>query len=230
MTAAPQTSNLGSGHDGAIGWDELPMLDGREVARRNADLAQMGRLVFSVGGASVRFTRTPCDQAITEAPREAVWLSLHWAGMPVLGAVSPALAHAVALSLADQDLEQLGPESVGLFAQIVLAPLWPAGLVLRQAAVAYERLTGMPEGLQALGTWVGRHQNTGEPSGHAVTLWAAPDFPLAALLEACTGWASARLPSPLEGFPVELPLVAARWSVEAGQLADLAVGDVLLLN
>jgi hypothetical protein len=119
---------------------------------------------------------------------------------------------------------------VGLFAQLVLAPLWPGGLVLRQATVAFETLTGVPEGLQALGTWVGRHQHTGEPSGHEVTLWAAPDFPLAALLDACAAWASARLPSPLEGLPIEMPLVAARWSIEAGQLADLAVGDVLLLN
>ena len=42
--------------------------------------------------------------------------------------------------------------------------------------------------------------------------------------------ASARLPSPLGALPISMPLVAARWQVEAHDLLDLAVGDVLILS
>lgn len=210
--------------------DDLPGLDGREVALRNADLALLGRAVFSVGGAPVGFQRVPGAVSVSPSGQPAVWFRLTWSGLPLLVAASTALADAVAQSLADVGVDQLGASGLELLSQLMLAPLLPAGLTLREAACSREALTEMPEVTEPLGTWQGRHLDSGEPSGHWLALWAEPRFPLAALLGAVAGLASSHRPHALAALPIALPLVAARWSVDADQLLDLAVGDVLILG
>lgn len=229
---APDTSSraLSDRADGPITWDDLEVLDAREVAHRNADLALLSRLVFAVGGAPVRFAWSSCTESDLASSRSAAWLWLTWSGMPLLVAVSPALADAVGQSVADLGMDQLGDSGIDLFAQLMLAPHLPAGLTLRQAALEREHLAELPQGLELLGVWQGRHRDSGESSGHRLWLWAEPGFPLAALLGAVAGLAAQRLPSALASLPVTLPLVAARWQVEADQLLDLAVGDVLILG
>lgn len=219
-----------AGLETPVTFDDLPLLEGREVALRNADLALLGRAVFSVGGAPIRFQRTPGVAAASLRSPAAAWLWLSWSGQPLLAAASAPLAEAVAQSVADAGLEQLGPSGIELFAQLMLAPLLPDGLTLRQAALSREAMSEMPALREPLGTWQGRHLESGEPSGHWLALWAGPQFPLAALLGAVAGLASSRLAPALAALPVAMPLVAARWSVEADQLLDLAVGDVLMLG
>lgn len=235
-----QTPVTSSADDGRIpipvALEELPELDGREVARCNADLAQFGRRVFSVAGAPVLFHRASENEVSrseldTELARPgSAWLWLEWSGVPLLAVVSPALAEAVAQMVADTGVDQLGPSGMELFGQLMLAPRLPEGLMLRQIGLSRMALGEMPSTPELLGTWWGRHRGTGEPSGHRITVFAAADFPLVALLTVVAGMASAILPSPLAGLPIPMPLVAARWSVDALQLIDLAVGDVLILN
>jgi len=216
--------------DGPITWEDLEVLDAREVACKNADLALLAPLVFDVGGAPVRFGWVPCVDSDLASLESAAWLWLTWSGMPLLVAASPALADAVTQSVADLGMDQLGDTGIDLFAQLMLAPNLPPGLTLRQAALARERLAELPQGLEPLGVWQGRHRDSGEPSGHRLLLWAGPGFPLAALLGAVAGLAAQRLRPALASLPLALPLVAARWQVGADQLLDLAVGDVLILG
>jgi hypothetical protein len=162
--------------------------------------------------------------------RPAAWLWLEWAGVPLLAGVSPAWADALSLTLAGAAIDQLGDASLDLVGQLKLAPRLPAGLTLRQAARTRQGLDDGPDGLDSLGVWVARHVDTGEPSGHAVQLWAGSGFALQALLGAFVPLSTARQPSPLADLPLALPLVAARWHVAADQLLDLAVGDVLILG
>lgn len=210
--------------------EDLPWLDAREVALRNADLARLGRAVFSVGGVPLRFERVPLEPQAAPARAAGTWLWLSWSGLPLLAAISPALSDAVTQSMADVAVDQLGDSGLSLFAQLMLAPHLPAGLTLRQAARTREAMVELPQGLEPLGLWQGRHLDAGEPSGHEVVLWAGPDFPISALLGAVARLASATSASPLSDFPIDLPLVAARWSVDAEVLQDLAVGDVLMLG
>ena len=229
-------------HDGPVGWDDLPALDAATVARRNADLALLGRRVFTVGGVPVLFQHEAQDGAPdrTAAGQPAdtgsavwepsVWLWLEWAGVPVLAGVSAAWAGAVAQTLAGLGLDQLGEPSLDLLCQLKLAPRLPQGLTLRQAALSREALQGLPAGLHSLGAWVGRHQATQEPCAHGVRLWAGAGFALQAFLRAFEPLASRQLPSPLAAMPIALPLVAARWQLPADELHDLAVGDVLILG
>lgn len=239
--------------DGPVGWSDLPALDAAAVALRNADLALLGRCVFTVGGVPVRFEQevpaleraaahaqlAPAEQPVlTVAPaalvgEPAVWLWLEWSGVPLLAGVSAAWAGAVAQTLAGQGLDQLGEPGLDLLCQFQLAPRLPAGLTLRQAALSRQALHDLQNqagGLTCLGDWAGRHPATGEPSAHAVQLWAGPGFALQALLRAFLPLATQQLPAPLAAMPIALPLVAARWRVAANELQDLTVGDVLILG
>lgn len=224
--------------DGPLGWDDLTALEAASVALRNADLAMLGRRVFTVGGVPVQFQHEAlAPQGVAgSAPSEpsasepAVWLWLEWSGTPLLAGVSAAWAGAVAQTLAGQALDQLGEPGLDLLCQLQLAPRLPAGLTLRQAALTREALHGLPTGLQCLGAWVGRHQATHEPSAHVAQLWTGPGFPLQVFLGAFKPLAHEQLPSPLAALPIALPLVAARWRVDADELQDLAVGDVLILG
>jgi len=242
--------------DGPVGWDDLPALDAAAVALRNADLALLGRHVFTVGGVPVRFEQAlpapqqgaaggpggqhaaqqvphgaPVGQDVQQPAWEpAVWLWLEWSGAPLLAGVSAAWAGAVAQALAGLGLDQVGEQSLDLLCQFKLAPKLPAGLTLRQAALSRQALHDAPSGLTRLGAWVGRHPATQEPSAHAVELWAGPGFALQALLRAFVPLATQQLPAPLAAVPIALPLVAARWQVRANELQDLAVGDVLVLG
>lgn len=208
---------------------ELPALDVREVVRCNASLAHLARQVFAVGGVPVQFRWAPMTDPDLPAGHDT-WLWLDWSGMPLLVAASPALSNAVSLALADVSVDQLGEPGLDVLGQLMLAPRLPAGLSLHQAAPSRSALLGVPQGLEPLGVWQGWHGTSGEPSGHRLALWAEPAFPLAALLTAMASLATSRRPSPLASMPIALPLVAARWQVDAGQLHDLAVGDVLMLG
>ena len=221
--------------DGPLGWDDLPALESAAVALRNADLALLGRRVFMVGGVPVQFQHEALAPmgtagAVSAQSEPAVWLWLEWSGAPLLAGVSKAWSAAVAQTLAGQALDQLGEAGLDLLCQLRLAPLLPAGLILRQAALTRQALHDLPPGLQGLGSWVGRHQTTLEPSAHVAQLWAGPGFAVQALLFAFTSLAREQLPSPLAAMPIALPLVAARWRVDADELQDLAVGDVLILG
>jgi hypothetical protein len=237
----------------ALGLADLAALDAGEAARRNADLAYLARRVFRLGGVAVRFIADTAPNAeaaptaagagagggpaatagaaglVEAADDVAVWLWLEWAGAPLLAGLSAAWAAALAQG-AGVGLEQLSDETLDLLWQLRLSARLPAGLVLRQAAFRREALTDLPAGLAFTGRWTGLHQATGEASGHGVQLWAGPGFPLQALHRAFEPFVSEVLPSPLAQLPIALPLVAARWSVDAAELQDLAVGDVLLLG
>ena len=135
---ADQTQAAEKG-DGPIGMAALPELDGREVKLCNADLAQLSRLVFTLGGIPLRFERGQGVRNDEAALSPAVWLRLDWSGLPLMVGASSALAEAVAQAVANVGLDQLGESGFDLFAQLMLSPLLPAGMVLCQGALARDR-------------------------------------------------------------------------------------------
>jgi hypothetical protein len=61
-------------------------------------------------------------------------------------------------------------------------------------------------------------------------LWIPDHFPVKALAELVGQQAKAVVPSPLSGLPITLPMIAARWCMNAEDLMDLVVGDLLLIG
>ena len=218
-----------------IGLDDLPAIDAAQAGQINVDLACLARCVFDIGGAKVRFVgQLPSPPGSLQgssaaADEPAAWLWLEWAGVPMLAGFSAAWAGAATQALG-VGLDQLSDEALDLLAQWQLSPRLPKGLVLRQAALSRSALRGVPEGLGWVRQWSGLHEATAEPCGHSVQLWAAPGLPLHALHQVLAPLAIATVPTALAHLPITLPLVAARWSVDAAVLRDLSIGDVLLLN
>lgn len=217
-------------HSTAIGLQDLIAFEGAEVDRLNADLAFLDRRIFQLGGLELRFVRLDdgAPTAETAAP-PAAWLWLERAGVPLLAGFSAAWAGAWTQD-AGMGLDQLSEEALNLLAQLTLSPRLPAGLTLRAAALERDAMTDLPPGLGAVGRWSGRDAATGEPSGHEIQVWGGAGCTPQALYATVAPLTHRVLPPPLAQVPVPLPLVAARWSVDADQLHDLAVGDVLLLD
>ena len=214
--------------DGPIGVVDLPDLALSEVLLRNADLAVLGRAIFDVGGAEICFSRVASSPENNDAP--AAWLWLEWSGATFLAGISSAWAEVVTQRLADQSLTQLGEAGLDLLGHMRLAPLLPSGLNLRQVALTQNALQGEFGKLSCLGVWRGSHLATQEPSGHELQLWGGETFALESLLLCCAQMAKRHLSSPLAHMPITLPLIAAKWPVPVNILAELSLGDVLILN
>lgn len=204
---------------------DLPVLE-LHPALSNAHLLWCSRRHFSVGGVDLQFE--PVADVTPLAP-VAIWMQLDFAGAPCVLGLSAAWASALIQS-DGWTLESLDDASLDLWCQTRWARQFPAGLLLTQSCFKRESL-GLPVG-EAMNrsAWIGRHVSSREISGHQLQLWTPDSFPVMALAELVGLKAKAVLPSPLSSLPITLPMVAARWSVDAQDLVDLAVGDLLLVG
>jgi hypothetical protein len=196
-------------------------------AQAHAQWAWCARRVFAPAGVPLQFL--PQDQAgLRAAPW--IWLRLNFAGQEFGLALSEAWA--AALVLADGwALEGLDDASLDAWCRVRWAANFPQGLMLLQAG-----FSAAAAGLDALSSWPwhqawrGVHVASQEDSGHEVQLWAPADFPAQAAAQLVSGCAQSVLASPLAGLHLDLPLVAARWTADAADVVDLAVGDLLLVG
>ena len=211
-----------------IGLAELPILTAAAVKRRNMDLASMARAVFQIDGNAIVFSLAESDT--NEEWQPAVCLWLRWNGQPCVVGVSESWAESVTNRLVSLSLDQLGEAGLDLLGHTRLAEAIPAGLNLTVVSVARAVKPDVLSSMKELGTWRGRDAATKEPSGHVLRLWADEQFALQSLLRAAAKQASYLEPSPLAAMPIALALTAAQWRVPANILADLEVGDVLMVS
>jgi len=212
----------------SIGLAELPILTAAAVKRRNMDLASMARAVFQIDGNAIVFSLAESDT--NEEWQPAVWLWLRWNGQPCVVGVSESWAESVTNRLVSLSLDQLGEAGLDLLGHTRLAEAIPAGLNLTVVSVARAVKPDVLSSMKELGTWRGRDAATKEPSGHVLRLWADEQFALQSLLRAAAKQAAYLEPSPLAAMPIALALTAAQWRVPANILADLEVGDVLMVS
>jgi hypothetical protein len=206
---------------------DLPELEGRLVQQRNADLLHLGRREYELGGMALRFERC-LDGEATEAA-EGVCLALLYAGEPLRLRLSRAWAEFFA-GMAGVTLAEIGRDKLDLLCLTRLVPHLPSSVQFQAAAYTPADLPPLQAEPVCHGSWRGVHVATGEASGHAFALEAAAGFSTYAFLLAFDPYLRRTLPPPLATLPLSMPLVAARWVAEAGDLAGLEVGDVLLIG
>jgi hypothetical protein len=209
----------------ALTLDDLPLCKLNSL-QNNAMLTWCSRRIFSIGGVDLQFE--PAFDVNSLAPA-TVWMQLDFAGSACVLALSAAWAAA----LIQQDgwtLDAMDDLSLDMWCRVRWAPHFPSGLILAQSGFKVESLGPMAlEGMTQL-AWIGRHASSQELSGHELHLWTPENFPVKALAELVGQQAKAVLPSPLSGLPITLPMIAARWCMDAEDLMDLVVGDLLLIG
>lgn len=211
----------------ALGLEDLPSESSVAVLRRNQDLAHFARRVYRMAGTGLRFTRLGEDETL--ATPEDVYLSLTYAGTPFVLRVSGAWAEALAQEAGVSMTDLSGP-SLQLLCMTRLIPLLPREVRLQSAHWVTPESQQVLLGLSHVGAWAGVHARTGEFTGHRFAVFAPDGFPLYSFFSSCDVWLQERTPSVLINLALPLPLVAARWSVKAADMVDLAVGDVLFIQ
>jgi hypothetical protein len=209
----------------ALSLDDLPVY-GMHSAQNNAALAWCSRRHFSVGGVDLQFE--PVAQVIFPESA-ALWMQLDFAGTSCVLALSPEWASAL-IQNDGWTLDSLDDLSLDMWCRVRWAPLFPSGLLLTQSSFKIESLASITLDGMVQSSWVGRHVSSRELSGHMIHLWTPEHFPVTALAELVGAKAKTILSSPLLNLPITLPIVAARWCVDADDLIDLAVGDLLLVG
>lgn len=230
-----------------LGWDDLPQLHGAQVAAAEADLRGLGGRVHRVAGLPVRLMAS-VPRVDVAAPglgaplrddgiQGGVWWLAQWGGQLLVfhlnRGLASALAHQVGLVLDD-----LSDEALDLLGHWRGQSVLPEALQWLQATVDPTRVRGWlaADGVEGgaaywpVRHWTAVHAATGEPCGFEACVHAAPGLALSSLYELFETWVIERSPPPLGHLPWALPLVAARWQVEAQVMDDLVVGDVLLLE
>jgi hypothetical protein len=207
--------------------EDLPELEGLAVMQRNADLLQMSRREYDLGGVALRFERFWGPGAALMA--DDIWLALQFAGAPVRLRISRAWAEFLS-SLAGVTLTAMSRDKLDLLCLTRLVPQLPRSVQFQAAAYTPADLPSPPGELVSHGSWRGVHAATGEPSGHEFQVEAAAGFAVQAFLGAFDSYLRRMLSPPLAALPLSMPLVAAHWTADAGDLAGLEVGDVLLIG
>jgi hypothetical protein len=202
---------------------ELPI----SLAQANAQWAWCSRHVFTPAGLPVQFKPLADDSAMVQP---VFWLRLNFAGQD-FGLALPQ-AWAASLFLMDGWTQDgMDDASLDAWCRVRWASAFPAGLLLLQAGFSADG-AGFPslDTWPITQSWQGLHLDSQERSGHDIQLWAPVDFPLqsaAKLVGACAQTVQA---SPMAHVHLNLPLIAARWTADATDVIDLAVGDLLVLG
>jgi hypothetical protein len=203
--------------------DDLRILSRAEVARDNEDLALWGKVIFEWGGFRFQLSRA------SEPLDAGLWLQMQVAGQGVLVGLSAAVASAL-LKVDQLTLEDISPSVLSLWVHRRLSQRWPSHLPLMSAALRREDLAGEITHWPLQSAWCAVSGSPAESTGLGVSVWSPDPCPLAWLREALSPWSAGRQPAAMRDLSLPWPLVAARWTVDADVLTDLAVGDVLLLN
>ncbi len=211
----------------ALTLDDLLALEARSVCERNIDLMHMGRREYGLGGLALRFERL--ELASTTQKHGGIWLALLHAGLPVHVGVSRSWADSLVRTLG-LTLDELSWDKLELLCLTRLLPVFPPSVQFQAAAYARTELPQQPDDFVNRGTWVGLHSATGEMSGHDWQIMASEAFPVYAFIASFDAYLKHPPAARLARLPLPIPLVAARWMIDAGDLVGLEVGDVLLIG
>jgi hypothetical protein len=217
------SQSIGRGVPVPLSLEDLTTLSLAEAARDNEDLALWGREVFEWSGFQFQLSRAsgPLDAAL--------WLQMQVAGQGVLVGLSAAVASAL-LKVDQLTLEDISPSVLSLWVHRRLSQRWPTHLPLVTAALRREDLAAEIRRWPLQSTWCAVSGSPAKPTGLGLSIWSEDPCPVEWLRDALSPWFVGQRPAALRYLSLPWPLVAARWTVDADVLTDLAVGDVLLLN
>ena len=206
---------------------ELPEVQAPDVAWRNADLQFFARRVYRFAGLQLRFERL--EGVPSSAPLNGTggWIALRFGGQEVVLQCSQAWLQTL-LQAQGWTAEGLSEESLNLMGQTRLAAVLPEGVALQRLSFSSDGL--LSGAVEPLGTWQARHASTQEPSDISVAVWAPAGFSFYAFAKVWDAWLLGHEKPRFAALPWTLPLVGARWTIDAADIHGLAVGDVLLID
>lgn len=207
----------------AMSWDDLRELSSADVDRDNEDLALWGRAVFEWGGHQYQLARA------SEPIPASLWLQMQVVGQGVVVGLSPALANAL-LQVDQLNLADISPGVLSLWVHRRLSARWPAHLPLLNATLRREDLGGDGRNWPLQSAWCAVMGMPAEATSLGLSIYSPDPCPATWLRQALEPWSIGQRQAALKHLSLQWPLVAARWTVDADMLTDLALGDVLLVN
>ena len=203
--------------------EDLPELRAADVLQANEDLARWSRRVFRLSGQHLELRRGQVPHAW------GLWLHVSAAGVPVTLGLSKPLAELL-LQPDQLQLNGMTQPLLELWGARRLAGRMPEGVELRAVALDRDGLSQDCTGAPLKSVWKAVTAEQGQPTALCAGMWCGEHPMDDQILAWLRPWAVGQRPPSLAQCALALPLVAARWTVDADSLADLAVGDVLLLN
>ena len=201
--------------------EDLSAIAGAQVATQNAVLSALNHRVYQIANQAVHLQLGVFGES-------ALKVALQFNGQNIVLGISESLANAL-LKSEGGSLAELNEEILNLIIRLKLIPKLPQGVEFKGVYVV---ASAMPEHFQVLGQQVSLQAviaDTGESLNWQIGIYAMPQTSLAAFLKCFEFLVSQKRPSPLLKAKIPMPLIAARTSVPAEQLRDIAVGDVILI-
>jgi len=160
----------------------------------------------------------------------ALKVALRFNGQAIVLRLSESLVNAL---LAEQQitLADTNADILHLLIRLKILPNLPQGLEFVDLATTPTSTLDAPfEALPEQVSLYAVHAQTSEPLGWSIAVCAMPQTTLKAFLKCFEFLVIQTMPSPLLNAQIPMPIVAARTAIPAGQLNDLAVGDVVIFS
>ena len=160
----------------------------------------------------------------------ALRVALRFNGQSIVLGLSESLVNAL---LAEQQiaLADTNVDILHLLIRLKILPNLPQGLEFVDLAMTPTGALEAPfDALPEQVSLNAVHAQTSEPLGWGMTIYAMPQTTLKAFLKCFEFLVVDSMPSPLLTAQIPMPIIAARTTLPADQLHDLAVGDVVIFS
>jgi hypothetical protein len=211
MNASPITLN------------DLEAISTKEAVTRNAILSAVGGRIYQIAGQQLIFGLS------TSAGDDVLKLALQFNGQNIVLGLSNGFVNAL-LQSEGVGLSDVNLDVLNLLVRIKVIPKLPQGIQFKGLALANSN--NFEQALQSLPLQVSLRGATqaGELLGWDIAIYALPQTSLSIFLKSFDFLVSQVMPSPLLKAKVQMPIVAAKTSIAANQLLDIAIGDVILFG
>lgn len=204
--------------------NDLEAVSVKEVASQNAILASIGSRVYQIAGQECIFGLAKDGGA------EALKVAVQFNGQNIVLGLSPALVNAL-LQGEGVTLTELNEEVLHLLVRLKIIPSLHQGVQFKGLALADNNsLESAFQALAKQATLRAAIPGSGELLDWDIAIYAMPQTSLGAFLKGFEFLVSQQIPSPLLKARVPMPIVAAKTTVPAEQLRDIAVGDIILFG
>ncbi len=206
-----------------LGLEQLEAVSAKDAALQNAVTSAIARRLYQIAGQSVMFGLADGQTS------EVLKVALQFNGQNIVLGLSQSLVDAL-LKGKSTSLTNLNVDILNLIARLKLVPVLPQGTELKGFHFGNE--STLDAMLQALPKQVSLRAMTaaGEPMTWEIAIYALSQTSLGAFLKGFDAFVTQRIPSPLLKAKVPMLIVAAKTSVPAEQMRDLALGDVILFG
>jgi hypothetical protein len=210
MNATPLTLN------------DLEAVAAKDAALQNAVLAAIGGRLYQIAGQQLTLGLSK------DGSSEALKVAVQFNGQNIVLGLSQGLVNAL-LQSEGASLSDVNLDILNLLIRLKAIPKLPQGIQFKGLALDINQLEQAFQMLPKQTTLRGATQS-GELLSWDIAMYAMPQTSLGAFLKGFDLLVVQTIPSPLLKAKVPMPIVAAKTTIPAEQLRDIAVGDVILFG